>query len=240
MLIQRDQEIAGMPAVEARALMREIRECAVTVEAIAELLGIEPSEAANVVMRLADAGKMCRVDPFERSRTWHAESEADSPDDSLEYWGTTIAGNALAKARIGKPIPRAKAQELLDGLVDRARAINADPASPFLVARIAVFGSFVDETRSEVGDVDVHLVFERRVDGDRYGELAEQAATAAEAGGRRFRSLIERLGHLDTEFRRFLRGASHRLDIQFESPREDPRLPPGVAPIEVYSYTLDD
>lgn len=229
-----------MPAVEARALMREIRESAVTIAAIAELLGIDPSEAGSVVTRLADAGKMCRVDPFERSRTWHAESEADSPDGSLEYWGTTIAGNALAKARIGKPIPRPKAQVLLDGLVDRAKAINADPASPFLVTRIAVFGSFVDETRSEVGDVDVHLVFERRVDGDRYGELAEAAAAAAEADGRRFRNLLERLGHLDTEFRRFLRGTSHRLDIQFESPREDPRLPPGVTPVEVYSRTATD
>lgn len=107
------------------------------------------------------------------------------------------------------------------------------------MTRIAVFGSFVDETRSEVGDVDVHLVFERRVDGERYGELADEAAAAAEADGRRFRNLVERLGYLDTEFRRSLRGTSHRLDIQFESPREDPRLPPGVTPAEEYSYAAD-
>lgn len=119
-----------MPAVEARALMREIRESAVTIAAIAELLEIDRSEAANVVTRLADDGRMCRVEPFERSHTWHAESEVDSPDGSLEYWGTTIAGNALAKARIGKPIPRAKAQVLLDGLVDRAKE-----STPMLRAR---------------------------------------------------------------------------------------------------------
>ncbi len=68
--------------------------------------------------------------------------------------GDEVTGNGLAKARIGKPMPRQKAAQLLDELLDRAATVNADHDSLFSVERIELFGSFADPDRQEVGDVD--------------------------------------------------------------------------------------
>ncbi len=157
-----------------------------------------------------------------------------NPDD-LEYWGTTVAGNALSKARIGRPMSRQKAAELLDGLIARAAAVNTDGDSLFTVERIELFGSFTDPGRQEVGDVDVRLLFDRRVDGDEFIRQALTAAGDAEENGRRFNNHVDRLGFVEREFQRVLRGRSPRLDIQFDAVGHESRLPDGVVTQVVYN-----
>jgi len=239
MLIARDQQIAGLPAVSARELMRAIRDHAVCVGVIGELVGVSDEDAGTILQRLVSEGFVCRTDPTLRLRgAWLRSDEARTGPEkvSLMLWGTTIAGNALSKARIGKPMRRRRAQELLDGLIARSVAINEDPRSAFTIERIEIFGSFADPSRSEVGDVDVHLLFDRRVDGHRFVAMAMAAANAAEESGRRFGSHIQRLTYLEKEFRRQVQGGSPRLDIQFDAVGHDGnRLPEGVITRLVYS-----
>ena len=123
MLITRDGEIGGLPAVRARELMRSIRECAVSVGVVGDVLEVSDYEARAVVDRLASKGFLCRVEADSRPRALWKASEASTPSEEakLELWGTTTAGNALSKARIGKPMPRSDAQALLDGLISRGR-----------------------------------------------------------------------------------------------------------------------
>lgn len=237
MLIATDQLIAGLPAVEARRLMRAIREYAVTVGVIADELGVTREKAVDTIDRLSAEGFVCRVDADERSGLLFLDDEAASAADAarLELWGTTIAGNALSKARVGKPITRRKAQALLDGLLARVAQVNADPDSLFVVERVEVFGSFVDDTRDLVGDVDVHVVFDRRVHGDEFIRRALDVAEEAEDAGRRFSSHLDRLSFAEREFYRFLRNRSPRLDIQFDPVGDGARLPEGATVRVVFS-----
>lgn len=230
MLITRDQEIAGLPAVDARALMRAIREYAVTVSAVAALMNMSTQEAEDLIERLATAGLVCRVDRTQRSDCQYLEVEAASlrEAEALDYWGTTLAGNALSKARIGKPMHRSKAQQLLEGLLDRVEAVNADPDGLFAVEKVEIFGSFADPTREMVGDVDAHVVFDRRAEGDEFIRRALDAADRAEDSGRSFKSHVDRLSVAELDFYRRLRNGSPRLDIQFDAVGHEDPLPPGA------------
>lgn len=236
MLITRDQQIAGLSAVDARALMRAIRDYSVTVGAVAELMNISTQEADDLIERLATAGLVCRVDRTQRSDCQYLEVEAASfrEAEALDYWGTTLAGNALSKARIGKPMHRSKAEKLLEGLLDRVEAVNADPDGLFSVEKVEIFGSFADPTREMVGDVDAHVLFDRRVEGDEFIRRALDAADRAEDSGRSFNSHIDRLSFAELDFYRRLRNGSSRLDIQFDAVGHEDPLPPGATTQVVY------
>lgn len=229
-MIRRDQQIAGMPAADARELMRKIGASGVTASFVDDVLG-DGWDGRRVIEDLEALGFVGRVDP-----SLHHMVRFGSGDNrvDVDVWGTTVAGNALAKARIGKPISRRRAQDQLDGLLARVAAVNDDPQGVFVVEQVAVFGSFAAGEADQVGDVDVSLVFDRRVTGDRFMELAEEAAREAELKGKRFRSFLDRLTILDQEFRRNLRGSSGRLDIQFSQAGSPPLLPEGVGLVVVY------
>jgi hypothetical protein len=218
-----------MPATAARELMRKIGERAVTSGFVTDVLG-DGRDGVAVLATFESLGFVQRVDDQFAGTVVFGQTGVR--DDDL--WATTVAGNALAKARIGKPIPRAKAQALLDGLIARAEALNADDTSAFVVEEIKVFGSFAEGVRDEVGDVDVSLIFARRVDNDRYMEMTEAAAVEAERKGKKFRSFLERLAFLELQFQRILKAGSGRLDIQFDPAGRAPLLPDGATVVSVY------
>ena len=183
MLIARGQLIAGMPAVEARELVRSMRDVALSLGVVGQIMGVSDEQARAVVEDLVGEGFLRSVQLADSHsfRIRDDEDEAAGTKNAIQLWKTTIAGNALAKARLGKPmLSRQTAQALLDGLIARAVTVNESSESAFTVEWIEVFGSFTEPSRSEVGDVDVHLLFDRRVDGDRFIELAVEAAEIAE------------------------------------------------------------
>lgn len=237
MLISREGEIAGLPAVQARALMRAVRDYAASLGEIAQLLGSSPGAARAIVQRFEDQGYLCQVEPFERRNVVYDPDEVPPGGtyQDLEYWGTTIAGNGLAKARIGKPMPRQKAAQLLDELLGRAATVNADDDSLFSVEWIEVFGSFADPDRQHVGDVDARVVFDRRVDGDEFLRRVSAVAAEAEAKGRRFNNPLDRLSFAELEFQRYVRGRSRRLDIQFDALGHEKALREGAVTQVVYA-----
>lgn len=190
-LIRRDQEIAGIPAVTARDLLKTMRNYAVTAGHIADHLGVTEREGKVMVERLSAEGLLCRVDPGSRAGVGVGPAEVERSSADLELWGTTVSGDALSKARIGTPMPRKEAQALLDGLISRALEVSEDPDSAFTIERINVFGSFADKARPEVGDVDAYVTYSVRVDRDRFIELAEDAAQQAERSGRRFATPVD-------------------------------------------------
>ncbi len=53
-------------------------------------------------------------------------------------------------------LSRKKAEELLNGVIERAKQINASPDSEYMhwVTKIAVFGSYLTDTE-KLGDVDI-------------------------------------------------------------------------------------
>jgi predicted nucleotidyltransferase len=58
------------------------------------------------------------------------------------------------KKKVG--ITRAKAKELIAALVERAKAVDADPQYLYGVSRMAVFGSYLTG-KEKLGDIDIAL-----------------------------------------------------------------------------------
>lgn len=131
MRLSRDQLVEGLPAEQARELMRIFRREPGLTEDATKFLGLDEAHTAEVLERFAKTGYL-EVVRRDRDGTW---------------WFTTIQGNALANASFAKPITRATAQRHLDGFLERVRTYNADHVKPYTVTQVTVFGS-CSHTRS--------------------------------------------------------------------------------------------
>lgn len=191
MRISKDQVIAGVPAEHARALVRLFRHGGYT-ERAEQLVG---DRAYDVLSALAQDGYLER-----------------STDGHDHIWETTMAGSALAQASLAKPITRSTADRLIEQLVQRARAFNADPSYLVSAGRLTVFGSYLDPTIERLGDVDIELHIYRRPTppGTDFTTAARDYATNS---GRRFTSYLDFLFWPDRELHLALRNRSTALSI---------------------------
>lgn len=206
MLIQRGQQIAGMEAVDARSLMRSMRNCALSPGRIAHVMGTSTQEAVDRLAELAAVG-LVEVSIDAGSR-WRAEEE----DDAVKYWTATLKGRALAKARLGKPVRRSKAEDVFRAFLGRVEDANNDADELFWVESVELFGSFADPGRHTVGDVDLRVVLSRRDAGDTRLRRVAEAVAAGRAAGRKFRS------HLDEMAAATTRAAPARADLPSRHP----------------------
>lgn len=113
---------------------------------------------------LYDLAVVLGVSPAEARPTWEqliAEGFIEStPAGALP----TDRMDALAHARFGKPLPRKKADSLVEKAVKAAKALNALPpdAPYYWITRLVVFGSYLDKQKSELGDLDLAWEIEER------------------------------------------------------------------------------
>jgi hypothetical protein len=224
-LIQRGQVIVGRPAVEVRDLMRLMKGAAHSVAGLAGVLEISHADAAKLAADLRAAGL---VDVTEH----HSGSYVVGRDENLpsgvppELLVTTISGNALAKARIGKPMARSEAQKLCDGVLARAKRVNSSGEWLHWVVEVGLYGSFAAPGDGPVGDVDRAVRLEKRYDHDGYLRRNDDMI---DADGARPQTIIDTLGYAEVKLLRHLRGRSPRVDLLQGGPRGS-GLPPGVTP----------
>jgi predicted nucleotidyltransferase len=127
---------------------------------------------------------------------------------------TTVKGNALAQASFGNPVSRATATRLLPQVIERARAYNADPGRLLTVARIEVFGSYLDPAIDRLGDLDLAVSTLRRdADGQQY---VDRVLAYTHASGRHFGTFTERLFWSERELRMLLRNRSPAISVTNE------------------------
>jgi len=127
-------------------------------------------------------------------------------------WGTTVRGDALTMASFLSPIPRAKADRLVDELLARVRQYNAKADSPLLIFEIGISGSYLDPAVDVVGDVDVTTLLGRRPWINREGEWYRYAQRSK----RRFSSYTDLLLWPEQEARLLLKSRSPYLNIHQE------------------------
>lgn len=110
-------------------------------------------ESAN----LYDLAVVLGVSPTEARPTWLQLVAEGFIETIPEGARPTARMDDLARARFGKALPRKKAEALVDKAVAAAKALNAlPPEAPFYwVTRLAVFGSYLDAQKSELGDLDL-------------------------------------------------------------------------------------
>ena len=102
----------------------------------------------------------------------------------------------------------------MDGLLDRARQVNADERYAFWVNEVVLFGSFLTSDAAMVGDVDVAIRLSWRTDeGSARLQLQRERVGAAMAEGRSFKTHFDELVWPELEVRHFLKNRSRVLSI---------------------------
>jgi predicted nucleotidyltransferase len=171
----------------------------VPTEQVARLANLDSSEVTRLLEQLAVAGFVERSNPVEAAGRGGVR------------WCATLRGGALANASFLKPIARAKAQVLLNGVLERAAAYNADPGKPLWIERISVFGSFLNPDATDFGDIDLNVILVDREPDDPHARNRYSRATR-----RRFRNIVEELAWPGIEARRILKNRSGYISIHQE------------------------
>lgn len=105
--------------------------------------------------KLYDLAVVLGVSPAEARPTWEQLVVEGFIEKTPDGARPTDRMDELARARFGKSLPRKKAEALIDKAVASAKALNAlPPEAPYYwVTRLAVFGSFLDAQKLELGDL---------------------------------------------------------------------------------------
>ena len=192
MRITANQKIAGYPAIQIRQLMRETVGRSITLRYVREILRCSDSAATRILSHLQKAGF---VEPVK---------------DHLE---PSTKGSALAMATAAPPLRRETADRLIAGLVERARAVNADDRWAYRVGIVMVFGSYAQGVERP-NDVDVACDLRPRWTGDKQ---RQQEQVRRETRGERFRNISEWATWPKLEVTRFLKARARGLSIhEFE------------------------
>ncbi|MFI9811468.1 hypothetical protein [Saccharothrix variisporea] len=198
MRLSKAQAVEGLPAVQARELMKAFRTSPKPVMVAAEVLDVDDAIAEEVLSRFVEAGYL---------------EITDRDADGDNWWFTTVRGNALAAASFSKPITRATATRNLEGLLDRVRAYNADRTKPYSITHVTVFGSYLDESQDRLGDLDVAIEVVRRLPHDEFTQRRDALTAAAD---RYFGSYVERLLYPLRQLVLYLRDRKSTISITSE------------------------
>lgn len=167
------QTIAGLPAKQVRDLLFF---CGLTFYAqrIAMKLKWPLKRAVDLMLALEKEGYVERL----------------KVDEDLDIsWQRSRLGQRLVCARFGQRLKRATAEGILDGVVERVRALNQQAHSVKYVSRLCVFGSYLDPKVATLGDIDLGY------------SLSPRPGVEAEKDYRRAWAL-------DRDYLRFVRGRS--------------------------------
>jgi hypothetical protein len=165
--ISKADVIGGLPAETARDLLRRMGFDATTDAVAQDVLGADTETVRQHLAALTDQGFLT----------------ASVDEDGVRRWQRTIQGNALAIAKFLRPIPRAKAEQLLSDVIARTSAYNADPTRLLAVTAMTVYGSYLDPDRDEMGDLDLAYTWAHRFTGDEHTQRSlRQARDAGRTG----------------------------------------------------------
>lgn len=133
MLLRRGQELfPGVLAKDVRDRLRHARRHA--------RFSASTIDDDALLLLLEDNGYIKQCDDFEGER----------------LFDVTGKGAQLCAARVGSPLPRKKADALLEQVLDRAKTLN-DAQGPIEIISILVFGSYLDDSVTQLGDLDLAI-----------------------------------------------------------------------------------
>lgn len=113
---------------------------------------------------LYDLAVVLGVSPAEALPTWDKLVVEGFIETTPEGARPTDRMDELARARFGKPLLRKKAEDLVSKTIEAAKTLNAlPPEAPYYwITRLAVFGSYLDAQKLELGDLDLAWEVEER------------------------------------------------------------------------------
>ncbi len=228
MRVDWNEEICGIRLLRVRDMLRRAGSAEIGVGFVADTLRIKMKDARALVEELVRRGWLEKVKKRLKDRS------------KVVWYERTVAGNAFANARAVRRISRVKAKSILAGFIDRVKAVNANDDYGAYVLEVRVFGSYLDPSVGDLGDIDLGLELARRPIIGR--NIVAHSKERAKLSGRTSMSFFEEIFYSDIEVRRFLKARSpyismHRLDdiediqakskLLYRAPKKDakPREP---------------
>lgn len=193
--------MAGLPVETARSIAKACHASWTNADRIAYVCKLADADADAALEGLLAAGLV--------KRRVHAEGS----DHEWAEWSTTVSGAALAMASFAPPIKRAKADQLLAGVLERVAAYNADEGKLYTITEVRVIGSYLDQNAAELGDLDIDISFEPRTAD---AEEPETQLDYALKSGRHFSTFLDRLFWPRHELLQVLRARSRYINIHVD------------------------
>lgn len=202
MRLSKDTLVCGVDPQIARRVAKYCNTGNTTAETLTHRMKVPLSEARNTLASLTDGGFL----------TAHTRTLGDGR--TLTTYATTTSGGALAQASFSNPLTRTKADELLKALCERAHDFNQLPDKPLFIDQLTVFGSYLDNQATSLGDLDIHATFSYRA--PEYSEPSWLLDYADESA-RTFNTIIDALGWAEREATLYLRNRNSYINITTEN-----------------------
>jgi predicted nucleotidyltransferase len=200
----RNQKIAGFPAVKVRNALRHIcnSECFDANSVFAEYLHV--TDGQGITKAMLEAGY---IEPTTTPK-W-----ADETERHVTWYVFTEEGNSFTRSSGMARMPRAKAEGLINTVLERIADVNAKPYA-FSVVTAAVFGSFLRLSEQTLGDLDIAVELTSRYSsGTEKDRAEEKRRRIAEDKGRRFSNIVERLYWPEQEVFKHLKAGQCYLSL---------------------------
>lgn len=198
MRLDKNELIAGVPVRAVRDFLRRLRSGHWSKEAIEEDLRLPPDHADALIKELVARGLL--------------EAETHRGLGPAIWYKSGPAADRFVMVRFLKPISKEKARKVLDGFLERVRALNANDEFLYVVKRAWVFGSYIDKSMVDCADVDVAFEVVPRVPMSR-AQLVDASLERARASGKQHPNFLAKLFFAEFEVRSFLKGRDRYLSL---------------------------
>jgi hypothetical protein len=192
----------AFPLLSIRNMLRRLGN-SFSVEDISRELDVAETKTKSVTRELKRRGWLEPVTKDELS-DWHRTKR-------VRFFQLTVAGNGFAMARAVKRIGRKDADERLNRFVERIKVINRNEDYGWYVEEAQLFGSFLDETVADLGDIDIALTLRWRPIIGR--ERVAYSELRALTSGKVIKSYLLRLTYAEREVRPFLKNRDPYISI---------------------------
>jgi hypothetical protein len=202
LLAKRDM-VAGYPAMEVRRMLRVILSCH------GRIFPHEPASA-----KWAEKWLRPPVPLGQLIAVFLCEGLLQPSEEEKGAYELTDKGRAVAQSKACKPITRRTGNEAIEGLLQRAKAVNSDRQFVKCVDALVLFGSFVTQ-KARPSDVDVAFKLRPRwTDKEEQDRRERECISTAMRGGRHFQNIVDELSWPDRKVELYLRNRVRCLSFQ--------------------------
>jgi predicted nucleotidyltransferase len=175
--LQRGQEIAGIPALTIRDLLRDIADRSFTKAWLHE-------------KRFDDQQADHLIEVLLQNEYIQLDSDASANPNVRPFYKITEQGRSMMRATGAKRVQRMTAKRVLEEFMDRVREVNESPRFLVRVTEVVVFGSYLGDNDT-LGDLDIACKYENKFTHLDQSAFVQKVADHFAASGRRSRGISD-------------------------------------------------
>jgi predicted nucleotidyltransferase/predicted transcriptional regulator len=189
-------QIAGLPAIKVRNMLRGVHSV-LDQDYVAGRCNLSGRLAKQVIQELVSDGYL----------------ELNDRTNGVDYYKLTPKGVKLSMASAASKMPRAKAEQIVAGLMKRVEEINASTDYVYRVSTVIVFGSYARGVPF-LSDVDIAIDLEGKWSGGEHKRREKERISLAFANGRRFPNCVREMFWPQNEIMLHLKARTRGLNFQ--------------------------